>query len=178
MNNPEYIVVEVLGEVVEQVRAALGLPVLNYQYGYVRELGETLAQYQASPEYAAKKYPLVWLQQPFTLRRGRDAQVYGEVRDLRVFVINASDPTWKATRRMEQNFKPVLYPLYRELLRQLNSHAAISYDPNREHDVVDRYYWGEEQQQVLSDVVDCLIVQQLTVKLNHNTNCQPNFRSF
>src|SRR5688500_16342153 len=110
MNNPEYILVDVFAEIVAATRVALGLPVLNYQYGYVTELNETLKQYSETAEYAVKKFPLVWLQQPFTVERGT-VGFFGEVKDLRLFIMNASEINLKASERLAGNFKTVIYPI-------------------------------------------------------------------
>nr|MBA3971805.1 hypothetical protein [Bacteroidota bacterium] len=69
MNDPEYILVDEMDTLVASVKAELSLPVLNYQYGYLRELQETLIEYSKTIQYSALKYPLVWLVQPFTVDR-------------------------------------------------------------------------------------------------------------
>lgn len=61
MNKPEYILVDEVGSVVTAVKAALSLTVLNYQYGYVTELKETLATFDKSEAFADKKFPLIYL---------------------------------------------------------------------------------------------------------------------
>lgn len=167
-----YILYEVVGEVVEQVRQKLGLPVLNYQYGYLTELAETIKQYGDSPEFAPKRFPLVWLKPRFKIVRG-NGNYFGEVRDMRLFVMQASDPKLKARERLEASYKPVIYPIYRELIEQLNQHPAISMEYHRAHAVIDDFFWGENQQTVLPQVVDCLTIENLTLAINTKT-CQPN----
>lgn len=176
MNKPEYIVVDEIGTVVEAVKTSLELDVLNYQYGYVEELNETLQQWSKNPDFAVLKFPLVWAMQPFTIVRGEQG-IYGSVEGLRVFIINSSEKTQKAAQRMEDNFKEVIYPIYREFMEQLNVSVAFVDSPNRRHRFTDRYWWGEAQQAVLNDVVDCSEISQLELKIHNNQNCQ-TFKSF
>lgn len=170
MNNPPYYVVDAIGQVVEATRIARGMTSLNYQYGYVSELNETLIQYSKSPQFEVLKFPLVWLCQPFILSRGVQG-FFGSVSELRIFIINQTPKNIKAKQRMEDNFKTVLYPIYLELFNQMNLNPAISYQVERPHVLIDRYFWGNQQQAMLNDVVDCLEVSQIEFKLNNNSNC-------
>lgn len=172
MNNPEYILVDEMEIVVSAVKAVLNLPVLNYQYGYVIELNETLMQYNNDPNNRDKKFPLVWLAEPFDIPRG-EAGFYGRTDELNIFIINGSDKNWKAKQRMENNFKSIIYPIYRELLNQLIlSDAFQESDIEKiKHKTTNRYYWGEQQQSVLNDVVDCMKISQLKLTLKNKQNC-------
>lgn len=171
MNNPEYILVDELALVVAKVKAALSLPVLNYQYGYVEELNETLSQWSKSKDHASLKFPLIWVMQPFVIARG-DKGFYGSVEGLKIFLINSTDPTLKAPERMTNNFKAVIYPIYRELMEQINRHKAFESSYNRKHKFTDRYYWGEQQRSVLNDAVDCSEISALELKIKDNPNCK------
>lgn len=181
-----YILYEVIGEVVEQVRLALAEKagvdpeayVLNYQYGYLEELDETLQQWSKDPNSNTRMFPLVWLKPRFKIvRGGAQSQFFGEVRDMRLFVLHSTTPGLKAKERLEQNYKPVIYPVYREILEQLNQHAAISHEVNRAHAVIDDFYWGDQQQSYLAGPVDCLTIENLNLQINTKT-CQPHFKNF
>ncbi len=183
MNDPEYILVDVMGEkdqeekltsgVLYQVQKALGISILNYQYGHIQELNQTLAQWNKTPEDAEKKYPLIWLVQPFTLTRGGRTDIYASVDGgLRLFIMVNTDSTFKAKDRMTQKFKTLIYPIYRELMNQLNNHPAVQLEYSRPHKFTDRY-WFEEQQAQLNDIVDCSEVSGLQFSLNNNPNCVP-----
>lgn len=170
MNNPAYTLVDVLGEVVTAVKQAMNLPNLNYQYGYVTELNETLAQWSKTNEWSAKKFPLIWVAQPFTISRGTQG-FYGNVEGLKIAIITDSNKALKAKDRMDQKFKPILYPIYNSFLEQLSLHPAIADDPNRKHKLIDRYYWGDNQKSELNDVIDCIILDQLAISIYNNSNC-------
>jgi hypothetical protein len=157
MNNPEYILVEEIGTIVEAVKTSLNLSVLNYQFGYVTELVQTLQQYDADPSGESIKFPLVWFAEPVDINRGEPG-IYGKVEDANIFIINATGKDWKAKDRIDNNFKPVLYPIYRELLKKII--ASASFDDvdieKLQHKVSNRYWWGENEKSVLNDIVDCI----------------------
>jgi hypothetical protein len=168
LNNPEYILVEEIGQIVLAVKTALELPVLNYQYGYLTELNETLIQYSKTPEFAVKKYPLIWLVEPYTIIRRNDG-MFGHVDDLRIFIMTGTQKTYKAWQRRDVNFTPVLQPIYRRFMEELTNHSPFIY--NGEHRYTERYYWGENQQSQLNDVVDVAEISRLSLMVNNNPNC-------
>jgi len=170
VNNPEYILVDEIGAVVTKVKAALNLAVLNYQYGYVNELKETLATFDKTAEYAVKKFPLVYLVQPFTITRG-DFKVFGKANGLEIFIINETIQHKTAPQRMTDNFKPVIYPVYRELINQFSkSHAFAEAIPGKiVHKTTDLYYWGDNQQdKMINDVFDCMFITGLNLTIRNN----------
>jgi len=167
MNNPPYVVVDEFTAIVQKVAAKLNMEV-GFHYGYVRELNETLVQYSKSPGTFDKKFPLIWLVQPFTISIAEDLGNYGTIRDLRLFIIQQSEKNYKAAERMTNVFKPVLYPIYNELIAQMKVHSTIFFQSK--HKMTDRYYWGEAQQTVLNDVVDCMELSQVELKVK-NKRC-------
>lgn len=179
MNKPEYIVVDEMGAVVDAVRvnpdlALLGM-VLNYQYGYVKELNEILTQWAETSEHSPKKFPLIWLEQPFNIVRGESAAYYGRIELMRIFIMMQTDGNYKAADRMANIYKTTLYPIYRELLRQLTLTTAFSTNVLEKirHTVQDRYFWGEGQASVLDDKVDCMILTIRDLQIQNNFNCTP-----
>ena len=170
MNNPEYILVDEIGTVVAAVKTALNLPVLNYQYGYVNELKETLASYDKTATYAVQKFPLVYLVQPFTITRG-NFRYFGKANNLEIFIINETVQDKKATQRMTDNFKPVIYPIYRQLIKQFAKAKPFAEAvPGRiVHKTTDLYYWGEDQQsKMINEVFDCMLINGLNLTIKNN----------
>lgn len=181
MNTPPYIVVDEFGVknagevltagILYNVQQALNLPVLNYQYGYWRELKETLKQME-SPGFDGLKYPLVWLTQPFTIDAGKILQFYGSVDELRIFIIGSSSKTYKAAERMTNVYKPLLYPIFNELKKQIAlSKAFIGYENQMKFKVTDRYYWGDDKPVIDDDVVDIMEAKFFNIKIQNNLNC-------
>jgi len=177
MNTPEYIVVEQLGLVVAEIKGTLELPVLNYQYGYIKELDETLRQWGTNSVDAVQRFPLVYVEQPFRLIRGESAAYYARIELLRIFIMQSTQITYKASERMQFNYKPIIYPIKRELLNQLD--LSVAFNTNGistiKHIEEDRFYWGESQQSVLTNPVDCTIVTIKDLVLANNPNCTPSY---
>lgn len=180
MNNPEYILVDEIGAVVSATSAYLNAAgvlagPINYQYGYVTELKETLQQYSKVTAFANLKFPLVWLVQPYTIQKGVPGY-FGKT-SLRVFIIQETEATLKATERMNQTFKPVIYPIYREFIKKLEATTNIFTGDEYtgfSHNVTDRYYWGKEQKDILFDVFDCMEINNLKIRISDNQNCSIN----
>lgn len=174
MNNPEYFLVDEIGGLVRNLNTKLAFNI-NYQFGYLMELQATLKEYSKTIQYSSLKYPLIWLVQPFTINR-QDGGYYGDA-TLRIFIIQESEAGLKARERMEQKFKPVLYPIYRELISQFLNATNIFYGlmgGNLPHNVTDRYYWGEDQQSVINDVFDCMEISNMKLKISNKQNCSIN----
>lgn len=167
-----YIVQDEMATVVAAVKTALNLPVLNYQFGYFDELNETLQQMEigTAGEYA-NKFPMIWLAEPFEIDNDKPG-VFG-IADIDLFLINQTDRNWKAKERLDNNFKTVLYPIYQELLRQIVLSAAFSHtDPAAiPHKHTHRYKWGEGNKHALNDVVDCLKIPGLKLRISEKQNC-------
>lgn len=173
MNQPEYYPVEEVGTCVEEVKNVLQLPTLFYKYGYPEELDKELRSFTSgNVETAAMAYPCVWFMQPFTVERGIDG-FWGIVRDAKILVIKDTNKAWKAAERMEENFKPVLYPIVRELFNQFNLSSGIAGSYHRKHFVRDLYYWGEDQKSLLSNPVDVVEMSNIELYINDNQNCKP-----
>jgi hypothetical protein len=178
---PIYIVDEI-GAVVANVSTVL-LPKLqivdpkiqavNYLYGHPNEIIATLTARDKSPQLRFKKYPLVALFQDFPEVKGK---VVGEDNTvtLHLLIASATLPTYKADERYARNFKPILYPIYNELLRQLdfNGNFFTKSPEQIEHTKIDRLYWGnkgieftsgKETKNIFVDWIDCIELLNLTL---------------
>jgi len=180
MNTPEYFLVDEIGTLVSNASAILNAATvltgpINYQYGYLMELQDTLKEYSKTNQFSNLKYPLFWLVQPFTISR-KDVTYYGDT-TLRIFIIQESEAGLKAKERMEQKFKPILYPIYRELIKQITASGQL-FDglmgDHLVHNVTDRYYWGEDQQNIINDVFDCMEISNMKLKISNKQNCSIN----
>lgn len=173
MNNPEYILNEELSTVVAATKTALALPVLNFQYGFIEELNETLNQMEKDPAQSELKFPLVWLEEPYVMNRD-EAAFFGEA-SVNIYIINSTTKTWKAFERMDNNYKPILYPIYRELIKQIPISVAFgaTVEQGQKHTITKGYYWGDSQKSVLNDAVDCLKIGAFGIQINNNNNCTP-----
>lgn len=190
ITQPVYIV-DIVGQVVQKVQAEVlaiikanelaalgvtGINQINYQYGHFRELIQTMAQWDTDPSLRTQKYPLIYLVQDFKEARGKGAGVYADV-SLNIIICHQTDPTYKVTDRMTNVFKPVLYPIYYSLIKQLTkNNLTFAVSPDLvPHDKWDRSYWGtlqlntggSDHKLALNDFVDAIDIQNLQLKIDY-----------
>lgn len=128
MVQPPLYVVDVIGEVVAAVDAklngALGKHIV-YQYGRsIQILAELQKANGGITAGARAKYPLVALFQDFPEKMG-DNGYYTSVRFPKIVIATLTQSTDPVPKRYEQTFKPILYPIYQEFIRQLVRHKNI-----------------------------------------------------
>jgi hypothetical protein len=175
-NKPIYIVDEI-GAIVAAVDAVTFTSIgkhIDFMYGHFSEILSRLQQMTSSPDMKDRlgKFPLVALLMDFPEDIGAEAGVYCEV-DLHLIIANITEPQLVAQQRYEKNFKPVLYPIYRELLKQIASPLQKSvFVEDSElipHTKIDRVYWGREGlygggANAMNDFVDCIEIKNLKIK--------------
>lgn len=158
--NPVY-PVDIIGEIVASVQADVLLTIqtnetnaigstliqnLNYQYGPVEELLETLSQMDKDPNSQKLKYPLVWLILDMKERRGRTVGFYAEA-PMRIVIAHQTNQNFKTTERYEKVFKPVLYPIYYNFLEKASQHRLLNNSVPELiiHDKIDHVFWGTQE---------------------------------
>lgn len=177
---PVYIV-DIFGSVVEAVSAAM-LPTLqaydsaitgvHYLHGHPVEIIETLTQRDKSDTWRYKKYPLVALFQDFPESHNGQIGIDNEA-TLHIVIAYSSIATYKSPERYAKKFKPVLYPIYLELMNQIVLSAKfLNYGVSTiPHIKIDRLFWGKEglygnTGNVFNDMLDCIEIRDLKLKVN------------
>ncbi len=171
MREPVYIV-DLFREIVEKTSTAFG-QACHYEHGHPLEIVETLKELTANPEGSAGKYPLIALFQDFEEQRGLDG-TEARVR-LHLIIATLTDNTMKATQRYDVSFKPLLYPIYQEFLKQTGrSHFFREENPDKLlHSKYDRLYWGRNglfgnDNNVFNDYIDCIEIKDLQLNVKQN----------
>ncbi len=166
---PIYIV-DIIGEVVQAVNAAIttSLPdvTINYTYGRSIQILKKLQDLNNSTTKKNTKYPLIALFQDFPETRGRN-DFYAEVRLPKIVIACLTKSTDEPPTRYEKNFKPLLYPIYYEFLRQITKHKNIvaSKDINTiQHTKWDRPGTQPEGQN-MNDILDAIEIENLTLTI-------------
>lgn len=180
-------VVDIIGEVVAAVTtevlstiqanetAALGttlIETIDYQYGHVKELIQTLQQMDKDAAGRFQKYPCVYLVQDFTEKKGAEVGIYAQT-SLSIILMHSTVQSYKITDRYAKVFKPVLYPIYVSLLKQLSYHDLIMQGDDEAivHDKTDRSYWGTSaNKNSLTDFVDAIEINNLSLNISFQ-NC-------
>lgn len=168
----------VLTTIQENETEALGrttIETVNYQKGHKVEMIQSLIEMDRAPTFQAKKYPMVWLVMDIKEHRGKRVGIYADV-DLTLIIAHQTEQTRKVDDRYAKVFRPVLYPLYYEILNQVRLHNAIlqSNADDITHDKIDRLYWGREavggnDRNKLTDFVDAIEITFLNLKFYFKT---------
>lgn len=141
---------------------------VHYSYGHIREVASTLAQYSQTIEYANQKYPRVILILDYP--EDRTNVGYVGVR-LQLLIVTNSDPTYKADKRYNLNFAPILYPIYNKLIEAIKSSPYVD-NMIIEHEKIDRYALSSalnesilsDGRPLLNDNLDGIEIRNLNLK--------------
>lgn len=127
-NEAPLFIVDIWGEIIAAADAVL-FPTLNrhilYEYGRSIQILKKLQQLNNAIKTETKnsKYPLVALYQPFKEQGGSGYYCTVKFPLLTIATLtNSQDPTPK---RYDQTFRPILYPIWEEIKRQIVRHKNI-----------------------------------------------------
>lgn len=184
MSKPMYIV-DKIGDMVSAVSNKLltqlqaidsNIQGVQYYYGHGKEIIETLAQKDQNRTYRYQKYPAICLIQDFPEQMGTGLGIASTVK-LHLIIVCSTLPSYKAEDRYNNNFKPILYPIYYEFLNQIFKSGAVLVASVNQiiHTKIDRLYWGREglygnQGNVFNDHLDAIEIQDLQLKF-YQQNC-------
>lgn len=173
--------VAIMGDIVGKVNAKLmpalstltlnsvnrGIENVNYMYGPFKEIVTRLTQWTASDTYEPKKYPLVALVQPFSGNNSSQPGV-ASVDDLNIIIAMLTTADAYTPDRYGINFYPVLYPVYNELLNQIDLDKRIMTQGKDliPHTKIDWPYWDAGQNtNPFNDMVDVVEIKSMKLKL-------------
>jgi len=148
---------------------------VHFQYGTGYEIIETLNQ-MSKNDSAINKYPLVCLFLDVEERFGTDAGIYSEIPQLRIAICNSTDSNFKAYQRDEENFKPILTPIYQSLLRHMQYEGAFMFPSiGFAHNAKRNYFWGREgvygkEGAIFNDKLDAIEITFRDLKI-YSTYC-------
>ncbi len=169
---PIYVVDEI-ASVVQAVDAALFTSLgkhIQYMHGHPLEIVNLLKAKDESKSLKEKKYPLIALFQDFRENRD-DYKTFGTV-SLSLIIANSTESNHTAVDRYIKNFKPILYPIYNEFLKQLSNHTQFVHKPVFKHTKIDRVYWGKTglygvEGNIFQDHLDCIELQNLEITIKN-----------
>jgi len=178
MKQPPLYIVDIIGEVVAATDKVL-YPTLNrhilYEYGRSIQILRQLQLLNQSITQKDNKYPLFALFQPFPEDSSTD--YYASVKFPKISIAMLTQNTDPVSKRYDKTFKPVLYPIYQEFLRQLVLHPNIvANDPG----AIVHKHWdlpGSDpaSDQIkgtnFNDMVDSIIIQDLQLTFKQIKKC-------
>jgi len=173
--------VSIMGDTVDKVNTKLmptlstltlngvnrGIENVNYMYGPFKEIVKRLTQWTASDTYEPKKYPLVALVQPFNENNSSQVGV-ASVDDLTILICMLTDAESYTPDRYNINFYPVLYPIYSELLNQidLDIRTLTQGKDLIPHTKIDWPYWDAgKETNPFNDRLDVVEIKNMKLKL-------------
>lgn len=171
------IIVDIFAEITTAMAPTLtelGLSV-NYTYGRQPQILSRLQTLNnsISTTQKSKKYPLIALFMPFKESYGSD---YVTVRFPKIVIAALSNLTDTPEKRYEASFKPILYPVLEEFIKQIAYHKrtvgqdtkSISYTKQDNPGSPPPTQNGGIQ---FADYVDAIEIYDLNVSFRVNKNC-------
>jgi hypothetical protein len=155
---------------------------VNYQYGRLTEIIQTLQIWSQNQIRQYKLFPLIALAEDFTVINNNSP--YASCR-LNILIAYPTDINYQSADRQTNTFLPILNPLYDELIDQIYKCGYFSiYNPLKEmiHEKIEHGNWapnglynitGGKTANVINEYVDCIEIKNLTLKIE-NVYCKPN----
>lgn len=185
MNKPIFIV-DLFKEIVSNVSAKLTSELklydnmitgIHYQHGHPIEVVNSIVELSKGVTTKFDRFPVVALFQDFPEEMGQAPGFYADG-EFHLIIARGTDPNYKASERYEKNFRPVLYPIYFELLEQIRLSRKFEITTGSDtypHTKVDRLYWGREglygnTGNIMDDRVDCIEITNLRLRIK-TQNC-------
>lgn len=179
MNAAPLFIVDIIGEVVAAADAVL-FPTLGkhilYEYGRSIQILTELQKLNDGITTKNGKYPLFALFQDFPEDNSGSSGYYCTVRFPKISIATLTQSTDTPPKRYAQTFKPILYPIYEEFLRQLMRHKNIvGNDPA----AISHIKWdrpgtqpeGDKMGSNFNDYVDAIEIQNLQLTFKQIKTC-------
>jgi len=178
MSQPVYIV-DVFADAVAATSVALlttlqaidsTITAVRFEYGHRADVNERIIAYGNQGKNFC---PMVILFEDYKIQRGEVG--YTGITNLVIMIIYYSKAAITRVQREANVFRPILYPVYNELIHQLKIDGRFSiYDETLvKHNLVPRPHWGDPdlyKEYPLKDVFDGIEISNLQLKTFLN-NC-------
>ena len=171
-------IVEQFQYIVEDVATRYG-DTVNYQFGHVIEIINTLKELSKTQRTSPAKFPLVCLFQDFTEEKGGASDTESKVK-LNLIVAMMTKPTYTASDRYRITLKPVLYPIYEILITSIirsGYYKLTTLSKPPKHKKTDRLFWGKSglygsAGNQFNDYIDAIEITDLELEV-YKQHCEP-----
>ena len=172
---------EVFGDIVNEVRKVYDTTDLEkpyYLYGHPVDISNQLKCLD-KPDTRFKKFPLICLLLDLPKTYGENTSYSYSVSPT-VLVLTESNKEYDSTQRTTNTFKPVLYPIATELIKQVNNSQHLQYMVKQGYKYTwdDKYFWGKEGIKmkgydglIFNDYLDGIELNFFDLKVYTNSNC-------
>jgi len=156
-------VVEEVAAVVTKVATELAIDVF-YFFGHLKEVTARLQELANSTTNKGKAFPCVILFTDIPIRQNQPQGTYGTA-NLNLIIANYTQQNYTAQQRLDNVFKPVLYPIKREFMKQFERHLQFTFPGELAYTEIDRYFYGSSMndKNAFNDHIDCIEIQNLQV---------------
>ena len=152
---------------------------LNYLYGSAKEIQQMLVEASKEPAIREHKYPLLILFTPVDIDvdsgLGIDYQTV-----LNLVIVTDTEKTYHTHERIENVYKPVLWPLYESLMNHIRLSGLFDIDSSGRipHTETDRFFYSPlpaHDQNVFSAVLDAVEITDLELSVYPDVipGCEP-----
>lgn len=148
---------------------------IRFEHGHYLEIAKRLEILsKGSLVDKQSKWPLIGLFRDFpeTPQVGQFSQI-----KVTLFIAMWSEPNLSSDEREQQNFIPILFPIYNEILEQIDNDIRFQTTTVEEidHTKIDHYYWGSQTvldkgPNIFNQWTDSIELQNLTLIVNQK-NC-------
>ena len=146
---------------------------IHFEYGHYTDIKERLIMRAKNQE---NRYPLICLFEDYSLVHQKEG-ITG-IANLQMIILYLSKPDITREQREVNVFRPILYPIYFELLRQLKICGAFNiYDESLiNHSQINRPHWGDpalykNDSYIFVDVLDGIELSNLSLEIYNTTTC-------
>jgi hypothetical protein len=170
------LVERVSDKILTQLQAAdATIQAISYEHGRKFDIQQLLKQKDESPSFdtKGKVYPMVWLYEPFTVKDSPVLGCWARVQ-LSIAIFNPTVNGYTPEQRYEKNFKPILDPIYEELINQIDKSGWYHVYDSRvlKNDMTRRMMWGSsDNKNELNNYVDAIEINSLTLDVYYEDEC-------
>jgi hypothetical protein len=138
-----------------------------YMYGHPKEIAIRLQELSNSPTEGSKKFPLIILFTDITIDRSLIG-FYGSAK-LRMLVANFTLAEYTSVQRTDINFKPILHPIKKELINQIERHGQFTYEDELTYKETDMYYYGSQinDKNIFNDRIDAIELRDISLNIKN-----------
>jgi hypothetical protein len=153
---------------------------IRYEYGHYNDIRERILAYSKTGTKAV--YPLVALFEDFRISH-KQPGITG-IANLKLIIVHSSKKDVTRVQRETNVFRPVLYPIYHEFLKQLKLSGKFMLFIAGEvpHDQINRPHWGDPELYkgttattgtgyIFNEVLDGIEITNLSL-ITYLPNCQ------
>lgn len=168
-----------IGACVDKLRTALlaqlqavdgTIETVNYMFGNFKEVQKRLQEMSDYSVDKTRKFPVIILLEDIRVRR-QNTTYYGITQDMEIIIACDTRPEFDSEKRETVNFEPILRPMYHRLIYEMaNSSAfAITSEYDISHDMIERKYWGTENNTLnsLGDYIDAIHLENIEITVKY-----------